>query len=171
MSECLHASTDSSSFRTHFGIFWEDFWHERGKKIQEFPATFTWDDDEFDDFITKVWHDTSKIYHNYRDMQSSSAFSTIRKTTWIHDLENGKMKLCHLLVLGRATLKMSSNSVFWERVIWSSRPYHYWFCLWKVSSDQTLTRKHLLNHKIGALKYVVSFFISHSVWKSQKSLI
>ena len=68
-------------------------------------------------------------------------------------------------------LKMSSNSVFWERVIWSSRPYHYWFCLWKVSFDQTLTRKHLLNHKIGALKYVVSFFISHSVWKSQKSLI
>ena len=30
------------------------------------------EDDEFDDFITKVWHDTSKIYHNYRDMQSSS---------------------------------------------------------------------------------------------------
>ena len=93
-------------------------------------------EDEVDDFITKVWQQ-HKIYHNYRDMQSSLPL----ETTWIHDLENGKMKLCrtHHNNTALPALKMSNSACFLERVIWSNAAdpiINILVCLWKVSSDQ-----------------------------------
>ena len=80
---------------------------------------------------------STKIYHNYRDMQSSLPL----ETTWIHDLENGKMKLCrtHHNNTALPALKMSNSACFLERVIWSNAAdpiINILVCLWKVSSDQ-----------------------------------